>query len=85
MRTLVMLLLLTTAASAQMRPPPQQQPNNPPQMRAPGHQPVGAHLCPVGQTWTYGCLAYGPAGPGQLFGACLRSGFSCMRAAGPIQ
>jgi hypothetical protein len=84
MRTLLMLALLTSVAAAQTRPPPQQN-NNPPQQRVPVHQPVGPHLCPAGQSWQYGCLAYGPAKPGQLFGACLRSGFACMRAAGPIQ
>lgn len=81
--TLTMLIALTSVATAQM--PPRQHPNNPPPWRGPVHQPGGPHICPAGQSWQYTCLAYGPAGPGQLFGACLRSGFACTRAAGPIQ
>ena len=43
------------------------------------------HFCPVGESWQYGCVKWAPAGPGQLFGACLKSAWSCKRVGGPIQ
>ena len=37
------------------------------------------HICPAGQSWQYGCVKYGHAPPGKLFGACLQKGWSCVR------
>jgi hypothetical protein len=77
--------LSPTTVNAQMRPPPQQHPGQNP-LRPPMQQTGGPlHMCPAGQSWQYGCVQYGPAGPGQLFGACLRSSFSCTRSGGQIQ
>jgi hypothetical protein len=76
--------LSPTTASAQTRPPPQQ-PNHSPILSVPVHQPVPLHACPAGESWQYGCVQYAPAGPGQLFGACLRSAYSCKRSGGQIQ
>jgi len=47
--------------------------------------PPHPRFCPKGTSWQYGCLKWGPAPPGKLFGACLRKGWGCMRAPGPIQ
>ena len=74
--------LSPVAASAQMRPP-QQQPNH--ILRLGSQLPVQFHACPVGESWQYGCVAWAPAGPGQLFGACLSSAYSCKRSGGQIQ
>ncbi|MFI5015641.1 MAG: hypothetical protein ACHQAY_25170 [Hyphomicrobiales bacterium] len=52
------------------------------------HPPVGRptpKACPAGQSWQFGCVKYAPTPPGKLFGACLRKGWGCFRAATPIQ
>jgi hypothetical protein len=49
------------------------------------HRPIPMHICPSGTSWQYGCVQWAPAGPGQLFGACLRNAWSCKRQATPIQ
>jgi hypothetical protein len=86
MRSILILLALTSIAVAQVRPPPQQQPGGQSPLRPPAQQGGGGpHVCPPGQSWQYGCVQYAPAGPGQLFGACLRSAFSCKRSGGQIQ
>ena len=51
----------------------------------PGRPIPRPHICLRGTSWQYGCVAWAPAGPGQLFGACLRSAWSCKRVAGPVQ
>jgi len=43
------------------------------------------HFCPAGTSWQYGCVQWGPAAPGRLFGQCVRSAWSCKRVGGPIQ
>jgi hypothetical protein len=47
--------------------------------------PGARHFCRAGYAWQYGCVKWGPAPPGKLFGACQRMGWGCMRASQPIQ
>ena len=47
--------------------------------------PQGWPACPPGTEWGYGCVAWAPAPPGMLFGACLKEAHSCFRIPGPIQ
>jgi hypothetical protein len=43
-------------------------------------QPHPMKICPAGQTWQNGCIAWGPKAQGQLFGPCVKSGWSCKRS-----
>jgi hypothetical protein len=48
-------------------------------------QPHPMNICPTGQSWQNGCIAWGPKTQGQLFGPCIKSGWSCKRAPEQIQ
>jgi hypothetical protein len=82
---IALLAQMPVNAQPVQRPPvSQQHPNHSP-IRPNPQQPIPVHFCAAGTSWQYGCVQWAPAGPGQLFGACLRSAWSCKRVAGPIQ
>jgi len=49
---------------------------------APNNQRSGGSTpyCPTGTSWQSGCVKWGPAGPGQVVGACTQQAWSCKRS-----
>ncbi|HXQ10425.1 MAG TPA: hypothetical protein VN805_05430 [Caulobacteraceae bacterium] len=45
---------------------------------AAAHPQRAMHICKPGYSWRKVCLQLGPAAPGRLFGACLKTGYGCV-------
>jgi hypothetical protein len=73
MKKFVVMAFLGIAALAQM---PAEAANQP----IKGGTILPWTICSPGYSWQYGCLKWGKPKPGQLFGACLKQGWGCLRS-----